>query len=120
MAGLAAGLSPRQVVTVTARSDDGMERRFAAIARLDGPIDVEYYLGGGILPTVLRRLAERGLIAGHEEAPGGGTGGFYAEELGYCPSDARSTAAVTPSGGRRGRHLRDPMLATSRATAETR
>ncbi len=60
VAGLAAGLSPRQVVTVTARSDDGVERRFSAIARLDGPIDVEYYLGGGILPTVLRRLAGEG------------------------------------------------------------
>ena len=33
------------------------ERRFDAIARLDGPIDVEYYLAGGILPAVLRRLA---------------------------------------------------------------
>ena len=25
--------------------------------RLDGPIDVEYYRSGGILPAVLRRLA---------------------------------------------------------------
>ena len=33
------------------------ERRFSAIARLDGPIDVEYYRAGGILPAVLRRLA---------------------------------------------------------------
>jgi aconitate hydratase len=55
--GLGDGLTPRQMVTVTARSDDGAERRFGAIARLDGPVDVEYYLGGGILPTVLRRLA---------------------------------------------------------------
>ncbi len=55
--GLERGLSPRQAVTVIARADDGTERRFAVIARLDGPIDVEYYLGGGILPTVLRRLA---------------------------------------------------------------
>ena len=30
---------------------------FEAIARLDGAIDVEYYRGGGILPTVLRRVA---------------------------------------------------------------
>ncbi|MFL5713849.1 MAG: aconitate hydratase, partial [Chloroflexota bacterium] len=55
--GLEAGPSPKQTVTVTATDDDGSERRFTAIARLDGPIDVEYYLGGGILPTVLRRLA---------------------------------------------------------------
>ena len=57
VAGVADGLSPRQTVTVTARADDGSERRFAAIARLDGPIDVEYYEAGGILPAVLRRLA---------------------------------------------------------------
>jgi aconitate hydratase len=57
VAGLADGLSPRQTVTVTARADDGSERRFGAIARLDGPIDVEYYEAGGILPAVLRRLA---------------------------------------------------------------
>jgi aconitate hydratase len=55
--GLAGGPTPRQAVTVTARADDGAERRFEAIARLDGAIDVEYYRGGGILPTVLRRLA---------------------------------------------------------------
>jgi aconitate hydratase len=60
--GLADGLTPRQTVAVTAFGDpaaggDGGQRRFDAIARLDGPIDVEYYLAGGILPTVLRRLA---------------------------------------------------------------
>ena len=60
--GLDGRLTPRQTVTVTAFRDpaaggDGSERRFEAIARLDGPIDVEYYRQGGILPTVLRRLA---------------------------------------------------------------
>ncbi len=60
--GLAAGLSPRQSVTVVATRDaaaggDGGETRFEAIARLDGPIEVDYYEGGGILPAVLRRLA---------------------------------------------------------------
>ncbi|HEV8402111.1 MAG TPA: aconitate hydratase AcnA [Candidatus Limnocylindrales bacterium] len=57
VSGLAGGPSPRQDVTVIARADDGSERRFSAIARLDGPIDVEYFLAGGILPAVLRRLA---------------------------------------------------------------
>jgi len=57
VSGLGDRPTPRQTVTVSARSDGGVERRFEAIARLDGPIDVEYYLGGGILPTVLRRLA---------------------------------------------------------------
>jgi aconitate hydratase len=60
--GLTDGLRPRQSVTVIAHRDeaaggDGGERRFSAIARLDGPIDVEYYRAGGILPAVLRRLA---------------------------------------------------------------
>jgi aconitate hydratase len=53
-----ADLAPRQVVTVVARSDeDGTERAFEAIARLDGPIEVDYLRQGGILPAVLRRLA---------------------------------------------------------------
>ena len=53
-----ASLAPHQEVVVAARSDeDGTERRFRAIARLDGPIEVEYLRQGGILPAVLRRLA---------------------------------------------------------------
>ena len=58
--GLAENLSPRKRLTVVARadaSDGGGERRFEAIARLDGPIDVGYYQQGGILPAVLRRIA---------------------------------------------------------------
>jgi aconitate hydratase len=51
-------LQPRQLVTVVARSDaDGSERTFQVIARLDGPIEVDYLRQGGILPAVLRRLA---------------------------------------------------------------
>jgi aconitate hydratase len=60
VSGLADGPTPRQSVTVVAHADDGTERRFRAIARRDGPIDVEYYLAGGILPAVLRRLATEG------------------------------------------------------------
>jgi len=53
-----ADLVPRQTVSVLARSDeDGSERTFQAIARLDGPIEVDYLRQGGILPAVLRRLA---------------------------------------------------------------
>jgi aconitate hydratase A / 2-methylisocitrate dehydratase len=60
--GLADGLSPRQSVTVEAIRDeaaggDGSEVRFEAIARLDGPIEVDYFRAGGILPAVVRRLA---------------------------------------------------------------
>jgi aconitate hydratase len=62
VSGLAGGLTPRQSVTVVAHRDpaaggDGSEIRFEAIARLDGPIEVDYYRQGGILPAVLRRLA---------------------------------------------------------------
>ena len=58
--GLGDDLSPRKRLTVVARGDEaegGRERRFDAIARLDGPIDVGYYQQGGILPAVLRRIA---------------------------------------------------------------
>ncbi|HEY7737633.1 MAG TPA: aconitate hydratase AcnA [Candidatus Limnocylindria bacterium] len=55
--GLAAGLSPRQELTVEARAEDGTVTTFGVIARLDGPVDVEYHRQGGVLQTVLRRLA---------------------------------------------------------------
>ena len=60
IAGIAEGLRPHQELSVTATSDDGRELRFRAIARLDGEIDVTYYRNGGVLQTVLRRLAEEG------------------------------------------------------------
>ncbi len=53
--GIAEGLAPRKELTVRARSD-GREVTFKAIARLDSPIEVEYYRNGGILPAVLRQL----------------------------------------------------------------
>jgi aconitate hydratase len=58
--GLSEDLTPRKRLTVVATADPadgGGERRFTAIARLDGPIDVGYYQNGGILPAVLRRIA---------------------------------------------------------------
>jgi len=57
LTGLADGLGPRCRIRVTARASDGAERTFDAVARLDGPIEVDYYRQGGILPAVLRRLA---------------------------------------------------------------
>ncbi len=58
--GLAAGIEPRQEVTVEVRDGNGATRTFRAVARLDGPIEVDYYREGGILPAVLRRLAREG------------------------------------------------------------
>ena len=48
-----------KTVTVTARSDDGEEKTFEATVRLDTPNEVTYFLNGGILQTVLRKLRDR-------------------------------------------------------------
>jgi aconitate hydratase len=55
--GIAGSLAPRCRLAVIARSADGHERQFEVLARLDGPIDVDYYRHGGILPAVLRGLS---------------------------------------------------------------
>jgi len=54
--GLEEGLTPGKALTVVARRDDGGEVRFKVYARMDTPVEVDYYRNGGILPTVLRRL----------------------------------------------------------------
>ena len=56
--GISNGLEPRARLTVVARADDGHETKFFAVARLDSDVDVEYYRNGGILHTVLRRIAK--------------------------------------------------------------
>ncbi len=50
------GLSPRTKLRVTAKREDGSTVSFEVVARLDSPIDVDYYKNGGILHTVLRSL----------------------------------------------------------------
>jgi aconitate hydratase len=55
--GIDGELKPRQLMTVRVTADDGTVQEFQAIARLDSPIDIRYYRNGGILQTVLRRLA---------------------------------------------------------------
>jgi aconitate hydratase len=55
--GIDGELKPRQQVTVRATGEDGSTKEFQVIARLDSPIDIRYYRNGGILLTVLRRLA---------------------------------------------------------------
>jgi aconitate hydratase len=47
----------RARLRVTARADDGKSRTFEVTCRIDGPIELDYYRNGGILPAVLRRLA---------------------------------------------------------------
>ena len=41
-----------------ARAAGGNDLSFTAIARLDTPVEVDYYRNGGILPAVLRKLAQ--------------------------------------------------------------
>jgi len=48
-------LRPRASVMVVARKD-GKAIAFKAVARLDTPVEVDYYRNGGILQTVLRNL----------------------------------------------------------------
>jgi aconitate hydratase len=50
-------VEPRQTVAVTATRRDGTTVSFDATVRLDTPVEVEYYRNGGILHTVLRRMA---------------------------------------------------------------
>ena len=55
--GVSDGLRPHQELTVVARGEDGRDTRFRVRSRLDGEIDVTYLRNGGVLQTVLRRLA---------------------------------------------------------------
>ncbi len=56
--GLDDHLTPQCEVTVKAEKPDGKMVTFKAIARLNTPIEVEYYRNGGILQTVLRNMAK--------------------------------------------------------------
>jgi aconitate hydratase len=49
-------LRPKARIQVRAEREDGTAVEFTTIARIDSPVEVEYYRNGGILPTVLRRL----------------------------------------------------------------
>jgi len=51
--GIEEGLEPHKTLTVT---EDGSKVTFEVTARLDTPVEVEYYKNGGILQTVLRKL----------------------------------------------------------------
>ncbi|MCC7408558.1 MAG: aconitate hydratase AcnA, partial [Phycisphaeraceae bacterium] len=50
-------IKPRQSVTVTARKPDGKTITFKTVCRIDTPVEVDYYRNGGILHTVLRKMA---------------------------------------------------------------
>lgn len=50
-------VKPRDILTVTAKSEDGTVKTFQALARFDSEVEVDYYRHGGILQMVLRAKA---------------------------------------------------------------
>ncbi|MBS0505348.1 MAG: aconitate hydratase AcnA, partial [Proteobacteria bacterium] len=52
-----AGLRPRQEVEVTLTRKDGSTETFRTMCRIDTVNELDYFLNGGILPYVLRKLA---------------------------------------------------------------
>ena len=63
--GLNETLRPQQELTLVIHRADGSEEAVPVIARIDTPIEVEYYRYGGILPFVLRQLLARTRPAEH-------------------------------------------------------
>jgi len=56
IAGLAGELRPRQDLTVQVERSDARRDSFSVTARLDSPVEINYYRQGGILHTVLRKM----------------------------------------------------------------
>ncbi len=56
--GLDDQLTPGQIYTVRAISDEGKVTEFEVVSRINTPVEANYYKNGGILQTVLRRLAQ--------------------------------------------------------------
>jgi aconitate hydratase len=54
--GIENGIRPQMDVTLVIRRNDGTTREVPVLLRIDTPIEVDYYLHGGILPFVLRDL----------------------------------------------------------------
>jgi aconitate hydratase len=49
-------IRPQMDVTLVIRRKDGTKQEVKLLARIDTPIEVDYYKHGGILPFVLREL----------------------------------------------------------------
>jgi aconitate hydratase len=56
--GVCEPLASSRRARVRAVADEGDERRFEVVVRVDTPQEAEYYRNGGILPYVLRQLAK--------------------------------------------------------------
>lgn len=56
-------LKPKQIISITATSPDGMRTEFKGMIRLDSGIDIAYYVNKGILQYVLRRFLKNEPVA---------------------------------------------------------
>lgn len=56
--GLDDDLQPMKEVTVRAKDGHGEQKEFAAVVRVDTPVEIKYYRNGGILHAVLRDMAK--------------------------------------------------------------
>lgn len=56
-------LQPMQELTVRFSREDGTESQFTAVARINTPVELDYYRNGGILNTVLRNLLSESTVA---------------------------------------------------------
>jgi len=56
LSGIEGGIQCRQDVTLSIHKTNGETVEIPVTLRIDTPIEIEYYLHGGILPYVLRQL----------------------------------------------------------------
>jgi aconitate hydratase len=56
LVGIEKGLAPRKDATLVIRRSTGATEEVPVTLRIDTPIEVDYYVHGGILPYVLRQL----------------------------------------------------------------
>ncbi len=59
VAGLENGIRPQRDVKLVIHRKDGSIKEVPVLLRIDTPIEVDYYLHGGILPFVLRELVAK-------------------------------------------------------------
>jgi aconitate hydratase len=52
-------LRPRSRLTVAVESDEGAKSAFDVLVRIDTPVELEYYVNGGILQTVMRQMMRK-------------------------------------------------------------
>ncbi len=57
--GVEGGIKPQMDVLLTIHRKDGTAQKVPVLLRIDTPIEVDYYLNGGILPFVLRELVSQ-------------------------------------------------------------